>query len=759
MKSIRLKSTLPILLGALAFAGAARAQVPLPESLPPLPDGKSPQTIQAVWAGYNPEAEPLDVEVAEEWEQDGVVMRLLRYRIGVFKGHKAMMAAFYGFPKRGKHLPGLVEVSGGGQAANPACCLTAAQHGYACISLNWRAEHFPSYVGSAYQTGGWPAIALAVESAIDHGFQTDWGAVCGKQIDAAGGINPGPLKYDNVPSGRNEGYFWRVLAARRALTFLEKQPEVDGNQLGIYGHSMGGVITIETAAIDPRVKAAAPSCAPPLTLKPDSLEGRTADALAYVPLLTCPTLFMDPANDFHGKIENIERIVATMPGKDWRLDRSPFLNHRATDEDLADLPLWFDAHLKGNFTFPATPAIAMQLHGTDGRPLVAVTPDTQRAITAVDVYFSREPENNDVLGMKKRDWHYAQAHRDGKVWRAALDLDGIDRPLLVYADVHYKLDHPIGWHSNYFGPGDPSPTMHVASRLLVYTSAPLADAKVVAKATAGPVIETFRGDWHKRWYTFGNDQWPIRTCFLNDTHLRPVPLSKLVLQLISAQPNKLVIGLNGYSAEVALKGGGQPETVVLYPYDLHDQKSGHALFHWADAIGDDNELSIGPGDKWAGPLPTFRQLRWEPITAADYDAHRPFQLGKAPAVDGKTALTLDLADRVACLLVNTDLPSDNKRAFRRVINVNAPAEISYFLNGQFATLHTNIVPGPRCSITCTILGDGKPLFESGPLNGNSKPQELTLPIAGVKQLQLIVGDGGNGPGGDWLTWGDPYLTR
>jgi len=54
------------------------------ESLPVLKDGKPPQNFEELWAGYDPRKEPLEVEVLKTWEEDGVVMKILRYRIGVF---------------------------------------------------------------------------------------------------------------------------------------------------------------------------------------------------------------------------------------------------------------------------------------------------------------------------------------------------------------------------------------------------------------------------------------------------------------------------------------------------------------------------------------------------------------------------------------------------------------------------------------------------------------------------------------------------
>ena len=96
------------------------------DSLPPLKDGKAPQTFDELWQGYDPRAEPLEVEVLKEWEEDDVIMKVLRYRIGVFNGKKAMMAAIYGYPKGAENLPGLVQIHGGGQFADHRAVLTNA---------------------------------------------------------------------------------------------------------------------------------------------------------------------------------------------------------------------------------------------------------------------------------------------------------------------------------------------------------------------------------------------------------------------------------------------------------------------------------------------------------------------------------------------------------------------------------------------------------------------------------------------------------
>jgi hypothetical protein len=106
------------------------------ETLPPPTYGVAPETFKEMWSGFDPRLEPLDVEILKEWEENGVVLKVLRYRIGIFKGKKAMMAAVYGYPKGGRNIPGLVQIHGGGQYADYRAPLTNAKRGYATISIS-----------------------------------------------------------------------------------------------------------------------------------------------------------------------------------------------------------------------------------------------------------------------------------------------------------------------------------------------------------------------------------------------------------------------------------------------------------------------------------------------------------------------------------------------------------------------------------------------------------------------------------------------
>ena len=107
-------------------------------------------------------------------------------------------------------------------------------------------------------------------------------------------------------AGRNNNWFLITLAARRALTFLERQPEVDGEELGVYGHSMGGNLTLYVAATDQRVKAGVITSAGGIEDMSDNIKNTPFKYAAYAARVTCPVLFVNPADDFHGTILGVK---------------------------------------------------------------------------------------------------------------------------------------------------------------------------------------------------------------------------------------------------------------------------------------------------------------------------------------------------------------------------------------------------------------------------------------------------------------------
>ena len=209
------------------------------DSLPRL--NVAPQSVEQLWAGYDPRSEPLEVRVVREFQEDGLTLRYVIYSIGTFKGKPATMAAFYGFPTEGTKLPAVMHMHGGGQRAFLQVVKRYAKRGYAALSVNW---------------GGRP-----MEDAQADDPNTNWGAVDPTQNNVGGYSNllPQDNTIDPFPSARNNNWFLLTIGCRRGITFLEQQPEADAERIGIFGHSMGGRLTGLVAGSDERVKAASPS--------------------------------------------------------------------------------------------------------------------------------------------------------------------------------------------------------------------------------------------------------------------------------------------------------------------------------------------------------------------------------------------------------------------------------------------------------------------------------------------------------------------
>ena len=294
------------------------------------------------------------------------------------QGTPARVAAFYAFPKGGTKLPALLSMHGGGQSAGLDSVVTDAQHGYASISINW----------------GGNKLNFGRTRMTYNGPQTDWG-----RLDATHPPQRNPVNHFAGAYARRlyaghgriaaEQQLVPVLiAARRALTFLEQQPEVDPARIGVYGHSMGGKLTTDLAGIDQRVKAAVPSCggagdlvdepgqpAARQLAQPTALELACISDNAYIPRITCPVLWLSPTNDFHAHIDAMAWNWRNMPDDRLRFSISPHLNHRHTDEHAITQYLWFEEHLKGAFKMPRTPQLVLDLKTANGVPLVTVTPD------------------------------------------------------------------------------------------------------------------------------------------------------------------------------------------------------------------------------------------------------------------------------------------------------------------------------------------------------------------------------------------------
>jgi dienelactone hydrolase len=405
------------------------------ETFTPYKAGEVPRNAIDLWKDYDARKQPLDVKVFQEWKADGVVTRYVTFKVGTFKGADARIAAYYSFPDNGKKNAAFVWSHGGGQRAEKGRGIYFAKQGFATIDINW--------------------LGRPMEKGID--VNTDWGKVdptqgprfYSKALRKGWKRNLQPDEYsiDPVASPRNANWFLLTVAARRAITFLEKQPQVDADRIGFSGFSMGGMITALTA-IDARLKAVVPFVGGSGFKHVDfpGIEGssirphfqdldiykNTIDASAYWPAVKCPVLFISSSNDFHSAFDRIYQSMALLKHRDWRVSTNIHQNHGPGPEQWVLLINWFDQYLKGvDQNIPVTPPSTFNVN--DSKATFTVTPADQKRLVNTEIYFSYDPNS------RTRFWSRADAKRSDSTWSVDLPVHD-DLPLHVFALCRYRLD-------------------------------------------------------------------------------------------------------------------------------------------------------------------------------------------------------------------------------------------------------------------------------------------------------------------------------
>ncbi|MHC4200843.1 MAG: dienelactone hydrolase family protein [Planctomycetota bacterium] len=568
------------------------------ESLPPLVDGRAPRDLEELWGAYDPSREPVGVEIIKEWKRDGVVLRAIRYEVGTFKGARAWMGAIYGFPEGARNLPALIHCHGGGQFADANQIVCSAARGYAALSINW---------GEKPMTDRYKRV---VEKP-----NTDWGVIHPSHAGHGShlrSLRPDERTVDDVESPRNNNWFMWTLAARRGITFLQRQPEVDPDRIGMYGHSMGSRITLMTSGVDARLKAIAPSCGAPTSESENPWADRTVETCAYLPTVRCPVMFLNPTNDFFGTMDGVEAIIDAMGAKTYRLSRDPQMSHRTYPEHRVSAALWFDQHLKGTFEVPATPAVELGFDDPSRIPTVSVTVDTSRPVRDVKVYYSRTPEP------VERFWAEARVERRGDTYVARCPVIDLAQPLYVFGNVAYDLAEPVTMAGPYHNSMTAENRFVISSRMLHATAERLRSAGIRATDTPSMMIDDLADGWGN-WASYGLTR---ETRMLGDAKYRaPSADAVLTLEVRSESDTALTVrAVRGFrpteferETTVPVEPGGW-RTVAIAFDKLGDvaskrgkkkQKRSLAVeASWRDATA---LLLIGrKGDE----MPEIRNLRW-----------------------------------------------------------------------------------------------------------------------------------------------------
>ncbi len=588
-----------------------------------------PQTVQELWADFDPRKDALETEVIREWKEDGGVFRLVRYLIGHFKGKPARMAAIYGFPEGKKEkLPAVMHIHGGGQRAFLHEMKLLVERGYAALSVNWG--------GSG--TGKPPFNAC--EKAEPGDPNTDWGAVDPSQLNVQGysTMLPGSGQfYEDREHPKNNNWYLLTLSCRRGLTFLEQQPEVDPQRLGVHGYSMGGNLTMYVAGSDDRVKAAVPGVGgqgwrwePHEFIggqaKQEQIKGdvevfrRTMSFESYAPLIRCPVLHRSATNDFHGWMDDVYRTNALIEDQPTRYSWAPHFNHQLTPEVAVTMPLWFDHFLRSGPALPETPGSTLALLP---EPVLRVTPDTKSlAVARVEIFYSVDPDP------RARFWRSANVVRNGDDFIATLPLHTHDLPLFAFANVVHSLPKP---ESLVAIPGYAKPVTEVCISSLLHSHSAhevkQTNPSLTVKLTT--LIEDFThglGDWYV--LNAGNaTHQQFWTRKVTDPLWRGPDGSKLQITLKMPQTNRLHIVLQQnewrsyrgqrrtYVCSREIEGADAQQTLTL---DLSDFTSADGSpTSWAeiDQLGLCAHFfiqgtSASQAPLWKGGAPTFLRLEW-----------------------------------------------------------------------------------------------------------------------------------------------------
>ena len=203
---------------------------------------KAPGTVKELWADFDPRKEALDVK-----DRAGVGER--RHRLSLrhlphrqFQRQTGSNGGLLRLPQRGEEV------------ARPAAHPRRRPAGLSATKSSSMPSEATPACRSIGAGGKWRTPRTATPTPIGE-RSIRRRRTCRDTVN----LKPGDKYLDPFDSPRNNNWYLLTLGARRGLTFLEQQPEVDADRLGVYGHSMGGNLTVYVAGTDNRVKAAAPS--------------------------------------------------------------------------------------------------------------------------------------------------------------------------------------------------------------------------------------------------------------------------------------------------------------------------------------------------------------------------------------------------------------------------------------------------------------------------------------------------------------------
>ena len=187
--------------------------------------------------------------------------------------------------------------------------------------------------------------------------------------------------------------------------------------------------------------------------------------------------------------------------------------------------------------------------------------------------------------------------------------------------MRYSLDEPVTGAGYYYRIYT-TETFNLSSIVQVATPEQLKNAGAKATMKISRVIETFEDDWEKNWFVYKPKKWELITHKLYNNKWKAPVNAKLAFEVRSAEPNKLVVGIDGFAKEIQLKGGSDWQSIVLSAKDFQNAL-GEKLPDWTEikefklsaneSLKQNAEGQIEKtylGAEWKGEKPKFRNLQW-----------------------------------------------------------------------------------------------------------------------------------------------------
>lgn len=191
----------------------------------------------------------------------------------------------------------------------------------------------------------------------------------------------------------------------------------------------------------------------------------------------------------------------------------------------------------------------------------------------------------------------------------------------------------------------------------------------------------------------------------------------------------------GLLLSLAACSGGPAAPVTTAPAKVSENASVDAAPTVEDVFGD-LALTLGVGDN------AITGRNW----SAAVNGYGPIEInksnGEATRNDGRV-LTLQ------------------GKTYAAGYGVHALSRMTFAVGGKCRTLTADIgvddEVGARGSVAFQVFGDGVKLYDSGTMTGDSATKSISVDVAGRRDVQLVVTDGGDGNYHDHADWATPML--